>query len=179
MVKTVLMGLVGIERGGMVAEPPAGSDARDSMATLLAGLACMGGLIHLGAAVDHADELLLYSFVFVMLACAQFVWAAMVLRHASDRVLLCGCVLNAGVIALWLLSRTTGMPIAPRPWVAEPVGFADLVETAGEMVVLLTAWSLLAAPRSRIARLVSSQAAVPIVTMLVVSALFGVSAHAG
>jgi hypothetical protein len=178
MVKTALMGLLGVDPSGTAGERSDRSN-RDTLATLLAGLACMGGLIHIGAAVDHADELPLYVLLFLSLAAAQLTWAALILRNATDRLLRCGCLLNTTVIGLWALSRTTGVPIAEHPWVPEPVGIADLVETVGETVVLIVAWSLVAAPRLRFARMLSERVAVPVVAMLVLSALFGVGAHAG
>ncbi|MHB8242541.1 MAG: hypothetical protein ACYDHN_11170 [Solirubrobacteraceae bacterium] len=139
----------------------------------------MDGLIHLGAAVDHFQELPLYPLAFMLLGTTQIGWAAMIVTRPSRRLLLAGCAFNVCVIALWVASRTVGVPIAPRPWVPETAGIADLVETFGELVVVMGAWSLAFSSHVRLARYASEHITAVLVAMLAVSALFGVSAHAG
>jgi hypothetical protein len=139
----------------------------------------MGGLIHVGAAVDHFGEFPLYTLVFGVLATVQIAWAAMILWRPSRRVLMFGCAFNVGVIGLWVASRTVGVPIAPRAWVPEAVGVADLVETVGEVVTVIAASSVVMAPRVRVAQLVTERIAPLLLVMLLLSALYGVGAHAG
>jgi hypothetical protein len=43
---------------------------------------------------------------------------------------------NAAVLAIWALSRTTGLPVGPEPWTAEPVGFLDLACGAYEVAII-------------------------------------------
>ena len=157
----------------------AGYTTSETVVVLVAGLAFMGGLIHIGAAVDHFDAFPLYTFVFGVLAIVQFVWAAMIVRRSSPRVLLVGCAFNVGVIGLWVASRTIGVPIAPRAWVPETVGVADLVETVGEIVIVIAAWSVVMSPRLPIARYVTERVAPVLVALLFLSAMYGVGAHAG
>ncbi len=156
-----------------------GRAAADMVLALVAGLAFMCGLIHVGAAVDHFDELPLYTVAFGMLAATQMLWAGAILRRPSERLLLLGGAFNLAVIGLWIVSRTAGLPIAPQAWVPETVGVADLVETVGELVVVLAVWSVALSTRSPIARRVSENIAPSLVFMLFVMALFGVGAHAG
>jgi hypothetical protein len=146
---------------------------------LIAALAAMGGLVHVGAAVDHFAEFPPYTVVFSLLAAFQIGWAALLLRGVSQRLLLAGCAFNLAVIGLWVASRTVGVPIAPSAWVPESVGVADLVETASEIVVVLAVWSIAMAPRQRLARLVSERVNPLILLMLMLCALYGVGAHAG
>ena len=146
---------------------------------LIAALAAMGSLVHIGAAVDHFAEFPPYTAVFSLLAAFQIGWGALLLRSTSNRLLLAGCAFNLAVIGLWLVSRTVGVPVAPRAWVPESVGVADLVETASEIVVVLAAWSIAMAPRQRLARFVSERVNPLILLMLLLSALYGVGAHAG
>jgi hypothetical protein len=139
----------------------------------------MGGLIHIGAAVDHFGEFPLYTLVFAVLATVQIVWAAMILRRPFRRVLLVGCAFNVGVIGLWVVSRTVGVPIAPRAWVPETVGVADLVETGGEVVTVIAALSVAMSSSLSFALHVTERIAPVLLTMLLLSALYGVRAHAG
>jgi hypothetical protein len=138
----------------------------------------MGALIHIGAAVDHYSEFPLYTLTFAVFATVQMVWAAMLVRRPSRRVLLFGCAFNVGIAALWVASRTIGVPIAPRAWVPETVGVADLVETVGEILVVVTAWSLVMSPRLPVARRVVERIAPVLLAMLFMTALYGVGAHA-
>jgi hypothetical protein len=156
-----------------------GRATRETVLVLVAGLAFMCGLIHAGAAVDHFDELPLYTLTFGLLAATQMLWAGMVLRGASDRLLLAGGAFNLAIVGLWVLSRTVGVPIAPQAWAPESVGVADLMETVGEIVVVLAVWSVAFSTRLHLARRVSERIAPLLVLALFLLALFGVGAHAG
>jgi hypothetical protein len=158
---------------------PAEYTTREAVNLLVAGVAFTGGLIHVGAAVDHFSEFALYTVVFAGLATVQIAWAAVILRRPSHRVLLFGCAFNVGVIGLWVASRTVGVPIAPRAWVPEAVGVADLVETVGELVTVIAVFGLLLSPRLRFAQHVTERIAPVLLVVLFLSVLYGVGAHAG
>jgi hypothetical protein len=153
--------------------------ASETVVLLVAGLACVDGLIHIGAAVDHFDEFPLYTLVFASLAAVQIAWAAVILWRPSRRVLLSGCGFSLGVIALWAASRTVGVPIAPRAWVPETVGVADLIETVGEVVTVVAALSVVLSPGLPLARLVTERLAPVLMLVLFLSVLYGAGAHAG
>jgi hypothetical protein len=180
------MSALGLRRLVGLDEPPSGRDEPPARYTtvqtvvlLVAGVAFMDGLIHIGAAVDHFDEFPLYTLVFSVLATVQIAWAAMILRRPSARVLLLGCAFETGVIALWIASRTVGVPIAPRAWVPEQIGVADLVETVGEIVTVIAAASVMLSSRAPLARRVTGHIGPVLIVMLFLSALYGVGAHAG
>ncbi|MGQ0669257.1 MAG: hypothetical protein ACT4PO_06255, partial [Actinomycetota bacterium] len=50
----------------------------------------------------------------------------------SKWVYITGLVGNAGIVVLWVVSRTTGLPIGPEPGSPEAAGVLDLVATAYE-----------------------------------------------
>jgi hypothetical protein len=152
---------------------------RQTVLVLVAALAFIGALIHVGAAVDHWAEYHLYTLVFSCLAALQACWALLILRGASGRVLALGCVLQAGVVALWAASRTVGVPLAPTAWTPEGVGIADLAETIGELATILAVSSVLLAERSNVARLASRWMPSILLLVILISALFGTGAHAG
>lgn len=160
-------------------DKPAGYTTRETVLLLVAAIAFIGGLIHIGAAVDHFSEFPLYTLVFGLLATVQMTWAALILRRPSRRVLLFGCAFNLGVIALWGASRTIGVPLAPRAWVPEAVGVADLVETVGEFATVIAVLSVVMSPRLPIARHVIERIAPLLLAVLLSSVLYGVGAHAG
>jgi hypothetical protein len=152
--------------------------ATETVLLLVAAVAFIDGLIHIGAAVDHFGEFPLYTLVFAVLATVQMAWAAMILRRPSRLVLLFGCAFTVSVVGLWVASRTIGVPIAPRAWVPEPVGVADLVETVGEIATVIAVLSLVMSPRHPFARRVTERIAPVLMGVLFVSVLYGVGAHA-
>lgn len=146
---------------------------------LVAALAFVGALIHLGAAVDHWEEYHLYTLVFSCLAALQACWALLILRGASRRVLVLGCVMQIGIVALWAVSRTVGVPLAPTAWTPEEIGVADLTETIGELATVLAVLSVLLAERSNAARLARRWMPSIVLFVILISVLFGTGAHAG
>jgi hypothetical protein len=164
--------------GPRVDDHRADYSAGETVLVLVAGLAVVGGLIHVGAAVDHYGEFPLYTLVFATLAGAQISWAALVLRRPSARLLVFGCALNLAIVGLWVASRTVGVPIAPQAWVPESVGVADVVEMLGELTLVFAVASVMLSSRSRLARRTLEHLAPLLLLVLTVSALFGVGAHA-
>ena len=179
MTESSLHRLAGSPSPGAERQVQQGDPPRETVLMLVAGVAAMGGLIHVGAAVDHFDEFPLYTVVFACMAATQIVWAGLILRSPSRRLLIFGGLFNVGVIGLWVMSRTVGVPIAPSAWVPESVGVADLIETAGEVVVVLAVWSVVMAEQVPSALYAVKRIAPLLVFTLFITALYGVGAHAG
>jgi hypothetical protein len=180
MSTTALRLLTGLDR------PPSGPSRQsvqytesETVLVLVAAVAFIGGLIHVGAGVDHFGAFSLYTLVFCLLAAAQITWAAMLLRHPSRRVMLLGCALQLGIVALWTLSRTVGVPIAPQAWVPEQIGVADLVETLGEISSVVAALCVVLSVRLKPARVATARMAPVLLLVVLLSVLFGAGAHAG
>lgn len=98
--------------------------------------------IHFAVAPEHLRSYPLYGVFFLVLGIAQTGLAALILLRPSSPLLLGGAALSLAVIAIWLLSRTVGLPIAPIPWRAEPVGLPDFLSTLMEWIA---AWLLIVA----------------------------------
>jgi hypothetical protein len=129
------------------AAPAATAQRLDNALFIACGLACGAGLIHVEAAIQHVDEYVLYAVFFALLAPAQFAWGAAVYRRPGRRLLLAGAVGSLVVVGLWIVSRTSGLPIGPTPWQPEPVGAIDALATADEAVLALLAILQLRASR--------------------------------
>jgi hypothetical protein len=170
--------LRGLGLGGR-AHPDAPATAGDAVLVLTAALVFVGALIHVGAAVDHYREFPLYTLVFSLLAAGQIAWAALLLRAPSRRVLLAGCGFELAIVALWALSRTAGVPIAPAAWVPEKIGVADLAETVGECVAVIAMLSVAYSSRLSLARAATRSMAPIVLATLLITALFGTAVHAG
>jgi hypothetical protein len=102
-----------------------------------AGFALLGaGLIHLAVVSEHVAHWWLHGVFFVVLGVVQIAWAVQAMANDLPLPRLVAAV-NAAVIGLWFLTRTTGLPVGPEPWQAEAVGTADLVCTGLEAVVVV------------------------------------------
>lgn len=146
---------------------------------LVAALAFIGALIHAGAAADHWSEYHLYTLAFSSLAVLQVGWTLLIVRGASTRTLVLGCALQLGIVALWALSRTAGVPFAPTAWTREEIGVADLTETVGELVTVLAVLSVLFGERSNATRAARRWMPSVLLLAILISVLFGTGAHAG
>jgi hypothetical protein len=103
--------------------------ARSEASLFLAALSLAAAMIHAVVAVPHVEESVVEAILFVVLALAQAGWGAAVYTSPSRLLLGGGAVLNAGVIGVWLVSRTAGVP-GQAP---ERLGLADLGATAAEI----------------------------------------------
>jgi hypothetical protein len=94
------------------------------------------GLIHLAVCPSHFKEATAFGLFFAAAAAAQLWWAAAVWRNPTQRLLTIGAVGNAAVLALWLVTRTVGLPFGPEPGVAEAVGGPDLFAGVVELYIV-------------------------------------------
>jgi hypothetical protein len=104
----------------------------------IAAIASIGvGLIHAAVAREHFAEWWAYGLFFIFLALFQSGWALAAWRGARRRLLLAGILVNAAALALWVLTRTSGLPFGPEPGVPEAIGVADAACGALELAVVL------------------------------------------
>ena len=101
------------------------------------GLAWAAGAIHLVAATEHLGEHVTYAVFFTVLGCFQLWWGIAIGRSPTRRLLLAGGIVSLAVVALWIVSRTNGIPIGPGSGGPEPVGALDSVASADELLLAL------------------------------------------
>ncbi|HEX6578696.1 MAG TPA: hypothetical protein VF082_10040 [Jiangellaceae bacterium] len=116
------------------------------LAWLLFALSVGAGVIHFAVAGGHFDVSWWHGAFFAVVAWFQLSWAAVVLVRPTRRLLAVGAIVNAGVIATWLVSRLWGVPLGPEPWTPESVSFADGLATGLEAGVVVLALVVLARP---------------------------------
>ena len=139
---------------------------------LLGGLAALSvgaAAIHFAVVFEHFAEYTLYGFFFLVISWAQMIWPGVLLWRPSRLWLRLGIAGNAIVIAVYVASRTVGLPFGPDLNRAESVGALDVMSCVLEFglivgcAVLLWRPSLadrLVAPRGAVAR-VATLVAVP------------------
>ena len=100
--------------------------------------------IHLAVVPEHAHEWLAAVVFFVVLALAEVALARAVLASANRHVLLIGGLISIASAALWVTSRTVGLPLGPEAFSPEAIAAPDLLATALE-IFAATAFVRLAA----------------------------------
>jgi hypothetical protein len=68
------------------------------------------------------------------MAVAQLGWGAWIYARPSPSAFRAGFALAAAIAAVWLVSRTVGLPVGPDAGEPEAVGFPDLAATAAELL---------------------------------------------
>lgn len=133
--------------------PDAGLSDRRLIGYLLAMLGAAAAVIHFSVAGEHFQEYWLFGVFMLVVGWAQLLWATIVLVAGQSRLLVwLGAGLNAGVVAVYLVTRTVGDVVGPAPHEAEPFGFTDGLCTAFEIIVVAGCVWLLVGGGSRRAR---------------------------
>ena len=107
----------------------AGEEVRTRPATarpyLLGGLAALSvgaAAIHFAVVFSHFTEYTLYGVFFLIIAWAQLIWPTVLLWRPSRPWLWLGIAGNAIVLAIYVASRTAGLPFGPDLHHAESAG---------------------------------------------------------
>lgn len=120
--------------------PPSGTTVGSNLgevARWVAAAASVGAaVVHFAFAPTHLDEAASHGLFFLVVAWAQLgVGLALVRLRTARWPWLAAAGLHAAVVAVWLVSRTAGLPGDD----AESVGFPDALATALEVVAIVAA----------------------------------------
>jgi len=100
-------------------------------ATVLAGSL---GIIHLLATPLYFGQWLGYGMVFVAIAVLQVMYSMVLAVNPPNRIYLwAGIAGNALIVAVWLVTRTVGVPMGPMAGEVLPIGFLDGLAQALEV----------------------------------------------
>lgn len=105
----------------------------------LAALSGLAAGIHAAVVPEHVEEYWLFGAFFVALTVFQAGWALAIVRRPTARVALVGMVVSTAVVVVWVLSRTTGLPVGPHPWIPEAVGTLDVASGLAEVGIVALA----------------------------------------
>ena len=127
------------------------SGERSERVLLLVSLSAAAGLIHGKALVDHAAHYWLFAVFFGVLTYAQVLWAILVYRRPDDRRWLMPAAAGSlVVVAIWLVSRSVGLPIGPWAGRPEPLAITDITATLIELLLVALIVAMLR-PQGRVA----------------------------
>lgn len=94
------------------------------------------GLIHAAVAGDHFKEDTLSGLFFVIIAVFQLGWAVIFASRPQRSLAALGLLVNSLVVAVWLVTRTVGLPFGARPGLPEAIAGPDLLATIFEILIL-------------------------------------------
>lgn len=117
-----------------------------SILNLAAALSIVAGLIHVLVTPEHFTEWWGYGLFFLATVITQLLYAPAVVRWPRQFMLLAGITGNAAIAAMWVISRSIGVPFfGPGAGEIEPVGLLDVVSTATEIaliaILVFAVWS--------------------------------------
>jgi hypothetical protein len=153
-------------------EPAAGNDLEPVLRPALALLSAGAAVIHFVVIPGHWDEYWGQGLFFIVAAVAQLLWALWVVVAPSRLIYLAGAAGNAAIVAMWIVTRTAGIPAGPGAGEREAVEFADTLATAFEVVLVVGALALV---RTVAARRATGAVAPSVLPALVVAALTAAS----
>lgn len=129
-------------------------------------------VIHFAVAGEHFQEYWLFGVFMLVTAWLQLLWAVLAVTRPSSPLLWGGAILDAGVVAVYIVTRTIGDVVGPTPHAVEPFGFGDGLCTVLEAVVVAgCAWLLVARTDYQVRRpqLITASAATGAVTATLLS----------
>lgn len=133
----------GADPAGQQFDTSADQSRLATLADLLPGPLSLGAAaIHFAVISEHFDEFWAFGLFFAATAWFQAWWAVEYsLRSRTRPLWALGVMVNAGIVAIWLVSRLVGLPFGPRPGEPEPIGLADVTATVLEatLVIVLVA----------------------------------------
>jgi len=110
--------------------------ARSQTVVVACAISAAAGVIHAVAMVDHFDHHWLYGVFFLAVTYFQVLWAIWIYRHPGDRrVLAIGAIVSVAIVAVWLVSRTIGIPFGPDAGDPESIGAMDAVATLDQLAL--------------------------------------------
>lgn len=119
-----------------------------------AGLSFAAAAVHLMAGPGHVAEWWAYGLFFFGAAAVQAAYGLLLATRGIEgwggwlavrrRVYCTGIVLTVAVVAVWIVSRTVGVPVGPAAFEPEPLGFLDVTSKVMEVSLLAVLGRLLA-----------------------------------
>ena len=111
----------------------AGREVPLALATLSLG----AGAIHFAVTSGHFAEYWVFGVFFAVLAWFQAIWAVLYALRPRRLLGFTALLVNAGTVALWLWTRTIGVPIGPNAGELEPIGAPDVAATSFEAAIVV------------------------------------------
>jgi hypothetical protein len=114
---------------------------------VLAALSLSAGVVHLVMVPDHIGGWALEGIVFAVVGWLQILLGVGLLMRPRRAMLQATVILNALALLLYVVSRTSGLPVGPNSGVAETMGSIDVLAAVFEGLLVVGSGVLLARPK--------------------------------
>jgi hypothetical protein len=102
----------------------------------LAIISVAAAVIHFAVAGEHFQEYWLFGVFMLVVAWLQLSWAVAIVARPAKWLLWAGAIINAGIVVIYILTRTVGDMVGPTPHDVEPFGFGDGLCTVMEAIIV-------------------------------------------
>ena len=121
------------------------SGTDSALAARLAAIASIGAaVIHVAVIPSHWRDWMPAGLFFASIAVFQVIWALAAWARPGGPLLAAGILANGGCVALWVWSRTAGIPLGPHAGEPELVAAADICALLLQCYVVMgAAWAWL------------------------------------
>ena len=113
------------------------------LADVAAGLSLVAAAIHFFVAGPHLQEWWGYGAFFIAAANAQVLFAALIVRWPRAWLPYAGIAGNLAIITVYVITRTSGIPLGPHSRVVEEAGATDWATTAAQVGIIIALLAML------------------------------------
>jgi hypothetical protein len=108
-----------------------------------AALSLFAGYIHVAYVDSHLQEWWGYGAFFIGAANVQVLFAALLVRWPRWWLPYAGIAVNLGIITVYVITRTSGIPLGPHRRVVEEAGATDWLTTAAQVGIIIALLAML------------------------------------
>jgi hypothetical protein len=123
--------------------PTPGARNRSVSLPLVAIAGAAAAAVHFVVMPEHFEEATIYGMFFAVAATSQLLYSALLLIRPSRALVCAGAIGNIAIIALWLVTRTIGIPLGPGAGSVEELGGLDVLATIFEIGAAIGAVTVL------------------------------------
>ena len=138
------------------------STTRQRLLSTAALLSVAAAVIHVWVMPEHFEEWWGYGVFFLIAALAQALYAIVILRAPTPTLLRVGIIGNVAIIALWVVTRTIGIPVfGPHAGEIEAIGAIDVASKLVELLLIVVLGVMLRSASQRPPRTMSIALSAP------------------
>ncbi len=108
-----------------------------------ATLSLFAGYIHVAYVDSHLQEWWAYGAFFIAAANLQVIFAALLVRWPRRWLPYAGIAGNLAIISMYVITRTSGIPLGPHSRVVENAGATDWLTTAAQVGIIVALLAML------------------------------------
>jgi hypothetical protein len=108
-----------------------------------AALSLFAGYVHVAYVDSHLQEWWGYGAFFIAAANLQVLFAALMVRWPRPWLPYAGIAGNLAIITVYVITRTSGIPLGPHRRVVEEAGATDWATTAAQVAVIIALLAML------------------------------------